>query len=90
MAEAPREPGSEDLVYSENIREWERVDRRTYTRYEPYLGMVIVSKGADGNIDNDQHPPGYQYVGNDRSSTVGDDAGSLAMTVTPCRRRDQK
>ena len=58
--------GSAPTPASNNIREWERVDRRTYTRYEPYLGMVIVSKGADGSIDYDQHPPGYQYVGNDR------------------------
>ena len=61
-----REAGSDDLVYAENIRDWERVDRRTFARYQPYLGMVILSKGADGNVDHDQHPPGYQYVGNDR------------------------
>ena len=60
------EPGSDELVYAENIREWERVDRQTFNRYQPYLGMVILSKGADGSIDQDQHPPGYQYVGNDR------------------------
>jgi len=61
-----REEGSDDLVYAENIRDWERVDRRTFARYQPYLGMVILSKGTDGNVDHDQHPPGYQYVGNDR------------------------
>ena len=53
-----REAGSDDLVYAENIRDWERVDRRTFARYQPYLGMVILSKGTDGN--HDQHPPGYQ------------------------------
>ena len=67
------EPGSEDLVYAESIREWERVDRQTYTRYQPYLGMVIISKGADGSIDHDQHPPGYQYVGNERYGQWRDD-----------------
>ena len=61
-----REEGSDDLVYAENIRDWERVARRTFARYQPYLGMVILSKGTDGNVDHDQHPPGYQYVGNDR------------------------
>jgi len=61
-----REQGSDDLVYAENIRDWERVARRTFARYQPYLGMVILSKGTDGNVDHDQHPPGYQYVGNDR------------------------
>ena len=61
-----REEGSDDLVYAENIRDWERVDRGTFARYQPYLGMVILSKGTDGNVDHDQHPPGYQYVGNER------------------------
>ena len=61
-----REEGSDDLVYAENIRDWERVNRGTFARYQPYLGMVILSKGTDGNVDHDQHPPGYQYVGNDR------------------------
>ena len=60
------EEGSDDLVYDENIRDWERVDRGTFARYQPYLGMVILSKGTDGNVDHDQHPPGYQYVGNER------------------------
>ena len=61
-----REKGSLDLVYAEKIRDWERIDRRTYAKYQPYLGMVILSKGADGKVDKNQHPPGYQYVGNDR------------------------
>ena len=60
------EEGSDDLVYAENIRDLERVDRGTFARYQPYLGMVILSKGTDGNVDHDQHPPGYQYVGNER------------------------
>ena len=29
------EPGSEDLVYAESIREWERVDRQTYRDTSP-------------------------------------------------------
>ena len=66
--------GSDDLVYAEDIRDWERVDRRTYTRYRRYLGMVILSKGPDGNVDRNQHPPGYQYVGNDRYGRWRDDS----------------
>lgn len=61
-----REGGSDDLVFAESIRDWERVGRNTYSRYQPYLGMVILSKGPDGNVDQSEHPPGYQYVGNDR------------------------
>ena len=61
-----REGGSDELVFTERVRGWERVGRNTYSRYRPYLGMVVLSKGPDGNVDRDQHPPGYQYVGNDR------------------------
>ena len=68
-----REAGSDDLVYRENVRDWERVDRQTYTSLQPYLGMVILSKGPDGNVDQNQHPPGYQYVGNDRYGQWRDD-----------------
>jgi hypothetical protein len=57
--------GSEDLVYRDSIRDWQKVGRRTYRRYQPHLGMVILSKGPDG-IDRDQHPPGYQQVGDER------------------------
>ena len=67
------EQGSDDLVFAENIRDWERVDRRTYDRYQPYLGMVILSKGPDGNVNQNQHPPGYQHVGNDRYGQWRDD-----------------
>jgi len=68
-----REKGSLDLVYAEKIRDWERIDRRTYAKYQPYLGMVILSKGPDGKVDHEQHPPGYQYVGNDRYGGWRDD-----------------
>ena len=73
------EPGSEDLVYADSIREWERVDRHTYTRYQPYLGMVIISKGADGSIDHDQHPPGYQYVATSATAS-GETTGAVDLS----------
>ena len=57
--------GSEDLVYRDSILDFQKVGRRTYDRYQPHLGMVILSKGSDG-IDRNQHPPGYQQVGNER------------------------
>ena len=58
--------GSEDLVYRDSILDFQKVGRRTYEQYQPHLGMVILSKGADGIVDRDQHPPGYQQVGNER------------------------
>ncbi len=57
--------GADDPVYRERILDWQDVGRRTYERYEPYLGMVILSKGPDG-VDDDAQPPGYQQVGDER------------------------
>ena len=51
------EAGSEDLVYRDSILDWQQVGRRTYERYQPHLGMVILSKGPDGIVDQNQHPP---------------------------------
>ena len=65
--------GSDDLTYRESIRDWVEVDGRTYERYRPYLGMVILSKGRDGAVDEGQHPPGYQQVGDERYGQWRDD-----------------
>ena len=67
------EPGSDEMVFRESIRDWQKVGRQTYNRYQPYLGMVILSKGADGKVDQGQHPPGYQQVGDDRYGQWRDD-----------------
>ena len=62
------QPGSDDdeMEYRETVRDWEEVDGATYRRYEPYLGMVILSKTRDGAVDGGAHPPGYQQVGDER------------------------
>ena len=65
--------GSDDLAYRESIRDWVEVDGRTYERYQPYLGMVILSKTRDGSVDEGQHPPGYQQVGDERYGQWRDD-----------------
>jgi hypothetical protein len=72
--------GSEDLVYRDSIRDWQKVGRRTYRRYQPHLAMVILSKGPDG-IDRDQHPPGYQQVGNERYGQWRDEGGGRSFWV---------
>ena len=72
--------GSEDLVYRDSIRDWQQVGRRTYIRYQPHLGMVILSKGPDG-IDRNQHPPGYQQVGNQRYGQWRDEGGGRSFWV---------
>ena len=57
---------SGEMVYQETVLDWLRVGRRTYNRYLSHLGMVILSKGPDGAVDQQQHPPGYQQVGDER------------------------
>lgn len=64
-----KQEGSEDLVYRDEVRDFEEVKRKTYEKYTDFLGMVILSKGPDGKVDENQHPPGYQYVGNPRYGT---------------------
>ena len=75
------EAGSEDLVYRDSILDWQQVGRRTYERYQPHLGMVILSKGPDGIVDQNQHPPGYQQVGNERYGQWRDDGGGRSFWV---------
>ncbi len=75
------EAGSEDLVYRDSILDWQQVGRRTYERYQPHLGMVILSKGSDGIVDQNQHPPGYQQVGNERYGQWRDDGGGRSFWV---------
>lgn len=68
------QPGSDDaeLDYRETVVEAE-VDGATYSRYEPFLGMVILSKTRDGGVDQGAHPPGYQQVGDERYGQWRDD-----------------
>ena len=58
--------GSPDLSFRDAVLDWQPVGRQTYDRYLPHLGMVILSKGPDGTVDLNEHPPGYQQVGNER------------------------
>ena len=57
---------SGEIVHRETMLDWQRVGRRTYIRYQSHLGMVILSKAPDGVVDQQQHPPGYQQVGDER------------------------
>lgn len=56
--------GKEALNYNQRLLEYESVSRETYSRYEPYLGMAILSKLPGGEVSATPMPPGYQYVGN--------------------------
>ena len=72
---AQPQPGSGDaeMDYRETVLDWEEVDGATYSRYEPFLGMVILSKTRDGGVDQGAHPPGYQQVGDERYGQWRDD-----------------
>ena len=71
--------GSEELVYREAVLDWQRVDSGTYERHRPSLGMVVLSKGADGSVDRDAHPPGYQQVGDERYGQWRQDGGGRSF-----------
>jgi hypothetical protein len=73
--------GSDDLVFRDAILDWQKVGRATYDQYRPHLGMVILSKGADGIVDRNQHPPGYQQVGNERYGQWRDEGGGRSFWV---------
>ena len=71
--------GADELVYREALLDWQQVDSGTYERYRPFLGMVILSKGADGAVDPNAHPPGYQQVGNERYGQWRQDSGGRSF-----------
>ena len=73
--------GSEDLVYRDSIQDWQQVGRRAFDQYRPYLGMVILSKGPDGSIDQGTHPSGYQQVGDERYGQWRDEGGGRSFWV---------
>ena len=71
--------GSGEVVHRETVLDWLRVGRRTYIRYQSHLGMVILSKGPDGVVDQQQHPPGYQQVGDERYGRWRDDGNGRSF-----------
>lgn len=71
--------GSDDLVFRDSILDWQEVGRNSYDQYREHLGMVILSKGPDGVVDRNQHPPGYQQVGNERYGQWRNDGGGRSF-----------
>ncbi len=61
----PDEAGGE-LSLQDRTTEWIQVPETVYGRYEPFLGMTLLSKQADDEISSAHFPPGYQYVGDTR------------------------
>ena len=57
---------SETPTYRTFITGWYDVKKGMYRDFNNFLGMTVASKTQDGTISNTNHPPGYQYVGNQR------------------------
>lgn len=49
----------------QGVTDWIEVPESVYKKYEPFLGMALVSK-SDQGVNDKAHPPGYEYVGNPR------------------------
>ena len=58
--------GAEELEYQSTITKWYKINKKEYKKYANNLGMVLASKSKDGKVSDAQHPPGYQYVGDQR------------------------
>lgn len=59
-----KKPGSEVVEFDTKIEGWFPVPKELYKSSQSMLGMVLVSKGEDGQVSRHNFPPGYQYVGN--------------------------
>lgn len=66
LIEGDRSAGSEELTFITKQSDWFEVDKKFYERYRPSMGMVVLSKSSNQPADQNQYPPGYQYVGNDQ------------------------
>jgi hypothetical protein len=58
--------GGDSLVFRTELTDWYRVPKKEYQNKYNFLGMALISKSADGDINDSPSPPGYQYVGNPR------------------------
>ncbi len=58
--------GVEELEYQSSITNWYKISKKEYKKYANNLGMVLASKSKDGQVSDVQHPPGYNYVGDQR------------------------
>lgn len=54
-----------EMAYSTQVTDWYPVEKDLNAKLLPLLGMVVLSKTAEG-VSRTPFPPGYQYVGNSR------------------------
>ena len=68
-----------DVGEQKNQRPFIEVDDSYYKKKQPFLGMVLASKTADGAINNTPFPNGYQYVGNSQYGRCRDNCSGGGM-----------
>jgi hypothetical protein len=66
---------SKELEFQSTTTDWYQLSKNEYEKYYDFLGMVLVSKTADGKVSGDKYPPGYQYVGDPRYGNWRQDSG---------------
>ena len=81
--------GSDDLVFRDSILDWQEVGRTSYDQYREHLGMVILSKGPDGVVDRNQHPPAGSPVGAGPGGEYGSNGTVTRQTNPNFFRRQQ-
>ena len=68
-----------DIAEQQSMRPFVEVDESYYKKNEPYLGMALVAKAADGVTTTTPFPNGYQYVGNSQYGRWRDNGSGGSM-----------
>jgi len=68
-----------DVGEQKTVRPFVEVDKSYYKKNQPYLGMVLTAKTADGAVSTTPFPNGYQYVGNSQYGRWRDNSSGGSM-----------
>jgi hypothetical protein len=68
-----------DVGEQKTVRPFVEVDKSYYKKNQPYLGMVLTAKTADGTVSTTPFPNGYQYVGNSQYGRWRDNSSGGSM-----------
>ena len=74
LIEGDQAADGDEITFVTKQSDWFEVDKQFYERYQPSLGMVVLSKSGDQPAAQEQYPPGYQYVGNERYGRWNNDS----------------
>ena len=68
-----------DVGEQKTVRPFVEVEKSYYKKNQPYLGMVLTAKTADGTVSTTPFPNGYQYVGNSQYGRWRDNSSGGSM-----------